>query len=67
MLGSMNIIWCPSIDDEMREQMGKFIKNFPNTHPTTLEGGKKQLGAFNPAMDRLRPLRKALFAHDRQA
>jgi hypothetical protein len=33
--------------------MASFIHAFPHTHPTALEGGKKQLGAFNPLTDKL--------------
>lgn len=49
----MNLIWCPSIDSEMRGQMDSVIRSFPQMHQTALEGGKGELGAFNPLTDKL--------------
>jgi hypothetical protein len=49
----MNLIWCPSIDSEMRGQMETVISTFPHMHKTPLEGGKKELGSFTPLTDKL--------------
>jgi len=49
----MNLIWCPSIDVEMQNNMASVMHSFPNMHQTALEGGHRQLGAFNPQSDKL--------------
>ncbi len=43
-----NLVWCPSIDEEMRGQMANIVKHFRDMHNTPLEGGKKQLRNFAP-------------------
>jgi hypothetical protein len=45
----MNLIWCPNNNEKLLLQMQTFIRAFPETHPTPLHGGKKELGGFNPA------------------
>ncbi len=42
----MNPLWCPSIDDEMRDQMKKVVRHFPTMDATLFEGGGGGLGAF---------------------
>ena len=44
----VNLIWCPYINDEMGSNMASFISAFPYAHRRRLEGGKKELGAFDP-------------------
>lgn len=49
----MNLIWCPSIDGEMKGQMDTIIRSFRDMHQERLEGGKNELGAFDPVRDKL--------------
>ncbi len=43
-----NVIWCPSIDGEMRRQMDNAIHGMPNMHGTRMEGGGCDLSDFDP-------------------
>ena len=49
----VHLIWCPSIDSEMRGNMDSFMCAFPKPHKTALEGGQKQLGGFDPLTHKL--------------
>lgn len=49
----MNLIWCPSIDNEMKGLMDAIIKYLPDMHKERLEGGRGQLEAFDPLRDKL--------------
>ncbi|MCA9557166.1 MAG: hypothetical protein H6704_13935 [Myxococcales bacterium] len=43
-----NVIWCPSIDVEIRQQMDNAIRGLPNMHGSRMEGAGCDLSDFDP-------------------
>lgn len=42
------MLWCPSIDDDIKGIAKQALKKLSDIYPRLLEGGKQQLGQFKP-------------------
>ena len=43
------MLWCPSIDEDIKGIAKQALKKLSDIYPRLLEGGKEQLGQFKPA------------------
>jgi hypothetical protein len=44
-----SMLWCPSVDNDIKDIAKQALKKLSDIYPRLLEGGKKELGQFEPA------------------